>query len=86
MLHYLYMAIQFTKENETKEEEDKRIVYSTVEISNGHLEQLRKITGDFGLKSDLHTLAFLLSVVNDGNGSPIRINGANYLPPSHFKK
>ena len=80
------MAIQFEKENKVRDEEGKELRFSTIEISNGHLDQLKKITNDFNLRTELHTLAFLLSAVNNNDGSPIRIKGANYTPPQEFEK
>lgn len=71
------MALKLT--NKTEEE-------LSIDISNGHLEALRKIMTDYGLKGEEETVSFMLSVLAQANGSPIGINGEQLVPAAKLKK
>ncbi len=52
----------------------------TIEIDNGHLEALKKITSDYEIVDIEKTLGFLLAVVSKSNGKPIKIGVDTFLP------
>ena len=71
------MAIQINTENEGK---------LPVDFSNGHLEALRKIVADYGLKSESEAFTFMLGVFSQASGSSVEVNGKRLVPSEQLKK
>lgn len=57
----------------------------TIEIDNGHLEALKKITSDYDIVDTEKALGFLLAVVSKTDGKPIKIGVDTYLPGQAIK-
>lgn len=70
------MAIDFAKEGKTE---------CSVNISNGHLEKLKKITKQYGMKGELHTIAFLLDVAEQSAGKGLSTGLKRYMPSEDMK-
>ena len=70
------MAIDFKEEGQNK---------SLIEITNRHLEKLRKITQEYKMKGELHTLAFLLDVAEQSEGKGLSIGSKTYTPSNEMK-
>lgn len=58
---------------------------SLVEISNEHFEKLKKVTEDYEMKDELHTLTFLLNVAEQSKGKGLKVGTKTYLPPEDMK-
>lgn len=58
----------------------------TVVLDNGHVEALKKIVEDYNLKGEEQALGFMLSVISEGKGKPIEVNGTSYIPAQSIKK
>lgn len=58
----------------------------TLEIDNGHLETLKKITEDFNIQDIEKALGFVLAVVSRSNGKPIKIGEDTFAPGEAIKK
>lgn len=56
-----------------------------IEMDNGHVEALKKITKEYNLKSDSEAMYFMLALLSQANGNAIEINGTKYVPPDSFK-
>jgi hypothetical protein len=57
----------------------------TIEIDNGHLEALKKITSDYEIADIEKTLGFLLAVVSKTDGKPIKIGADTFVPGQAIK-
>lgn len=57
-----------------------------IDIDNGHVEALKKITKDYSLQSDEQAMLFMLALLSQANGNVIEVNGTKYAPPDAFKK
>ncbi len=58
----------------------------TIEIDNGHLEALKKITEDYRIKDIERTLGFILAVASKGEGEPIKIGSDTYVPGKAIRR
>ena len=56
-----------------------------IEFTNGHLDKLRKITKEYGMKGAVHTLAFLLDVAEQSKGKGLSIEYKKYTPSDEMK-
>ena len=63
--------------------EDKENVF---EITNSHLDQLKVVQKAYGIDDEARTLAFLLAVGREAEGSPIQIHGKIIQPLKKNKK
>ena len=70
------MAIDFAKEGEKE---------CSVNISNGHLKKLKKITKQYKMKGELHTIAFLLDVAEQSEGNGLSVGLKRYMPAENMK-
>lgn len=75
------MAINIQKK---KDAEENEIVQA--EISNGHLQALKKIVKDYNLPSEKEALIFLLGVISQANGNPVEVGGSKYIPSDALKR
>jgi len=57
-----------------------------IDMDNGHVQALRKITKDYNLLGDEQAMLFMLALLSQANGSPVEINGGKFVPPDSFKK
>ena len=57
-----------------------------IDIDNGHVEALKKITKDYGLAGDEQAVLFMLALLSQANGNVVEVNGTKYAPPDAFKK
>lgn len=67
------MAIEITNESP---EEGK----VTLEINNGHLEALRKLTSEYHIQDIQKALGFAIAVMSQGKGKPIKIGEDTFVP------
>ena len=78
------MAIQYNDTQVQDRQKEGRDL--SITISNGHKDKLDQITTEYGMKNDLHTLAFLLDVAEQSKGSGLSIDGSTYIPAPEMKK
>lgn len=57
-----------------------------IEIDNGHLETLKKITNDYKIVDIEKALGFVLAVVSRSEGKPIKIGDDTFVPGEAIKK
>ena len=58
----------------------------SIEMDNGHVEALKKITKDYDLQNDEKAMLFMLALLSQANGSAVDVNGVKFVPPDSFKK
>ncbi len=56
-----------------------------IEFTNGHLDKLRKITKEYGMKGEVHTIAFLLDVAEQSKGKGLSVESKRYTPSDEMK-
>ena len=66
----------FSTDGTTTEGKPKK----TIEISNGHLDILNKITQDYNIKDVEKTLGFMFAVMSKSEGKPIRVGEDSFVP------
>ena len=57
----------------------------SLELDNGHLEALKKITKDYDIKDIENALGFVLSVISKNEGKPIKVGDDSYVPSQAIK-
>lgn len=57
----------------------------SLELDNGHLEALKKITKDYDIKDIESALGFVLSVVSKSEGKPIKVGEDSFVPSQGIK-
>ncbi len=70
------MAIKKISESESK---------VILELDNGHLETLKKITKDYNIVDIEKALGFILAVISKSNGNPIKIGEDTFAPGQAIK-
>lgn len=71
------MSIQIEKPTE-----DKRVV----NLDNGHVQALKKITADYNLKGEEEALSFMLSILSEADGNAINNGKGSFVPSEKLKK
>jgi len=57
----------------------------TITLKNGHAEALKKITSDYDIINEEKTLSFILSVMKDADGTPIKVKEGSFVPTESIK-
>lgn len=57
----------------------------SLEIDNGHLEALKKITKAYDIKDIESALGFVLSVISKSDGKPIKVGEDSFVPSQGIK-
>lgn len=63
---------------------DKDVVI--IELENGHAEALAKITKDYKLIGEKEAVNFILSVMAQAEGKPVKVNDVNFMPSEKIIK
>ena len=71
------MAIRKTKEEDGK---------AFIEIDNGHLQTLKKITEDYKIQDIEKTLGFILTVISKSEGKPIHVGENTFVPADAIRR
>ncbi len=57
-----------------------------IDIDNGHLETLKKITEDYKIDGVENTLGFVLAIISKNAGRPIQVGTDSFVPGEAIKK
>ncbi len=57
-----------------------------IDIDNGHLETLKKITEDYKIDGVEKALGFVLAIISKNGGKPIQVGGDSFVPGEAIKK
>ena len=71
------MAINFIKDTENS---------SKIEITNGHLQQLKEITDSYKIDGEAKTLGFLITVMHKAQGTPIIVGDKTFQPAKEIQR
>ena len=58
----------------------------SIEIDNGHVKALEKITSDYNIADEEKALGFVLSVIAQANGGKIETPAGVFVPSESIKK
>jgi len=56
-----------------------------IDMDNGHVKALDKITASYGIKATEDSLGFMLALLADANGAPIEVGGKSFVPSDSIK-
>lgn len=56
-----------------------------IDMDNGHVKALDKITNSYSIKSTEDALGFMLALLSDANGAPIEVGGKSFVPSESIK-